>query len=115
MKKFKYILIYSVSFLLVFLIWYRAILIENRLDKVNEIRIEESDELVEESDEGNAVFESDSLVIVRPTPPRPIEYVESPKSVFDYINEILTTIIGLINIITFVYQMKDRRRSEQTN
>jgi len=108
MKKFKYILIYSVSFLLVFLIWYRAILIENRLDKVNEIRIEESDE-------GNAVFESDSLVIIRTTPPRPIEYVESPESVFDYINEILTTIIGLINIITFVYQMKDRRRSEQTN
>ena len=103
MKRFKYTLIYSVSFLLVFVIWYRAILIENRLDKHNELQNNLQNELrIEESDEGNAVFESDSLVIVRPTPPRPIEYVESPKSVFDYINEILTTIIGLINIITFV-------------
>lgn len=114
MKKLKYILIYSISFLLVFLIWYRAFLIENRLDRVNELRVEDSIELVEESGERNAIFESDSLAIrTEPITGTSEEYVEDSKSVFDYFNEILTTIIGIINIITFWYQMKDRRKHAQ--
>ena len=33
-----------------------------------------------------------------------------PKEVFGYVNEMLTTIIGLINIVAFGYQMRDRRK-----
>lgn len=114
MKRFKYILIYSVSLLLVFVIWYREILIESRLDKINELRIEDSTESVEESAEG--WIRGGDTIVVQP-PPQPIQYVESPKGVFDYINEILTLVIGLINIIAFGYQMKDRRTklNEQNN
>tara|TARA_R110000803_G_scaffold187570_1_gene249941 strand:+ start:334 stop:558 length:225 start_codon:yes stop_codon:yes gene_type:complete len=38
-----------------------------------------------------------------------IQYLTSPKGVFDYINEILTTVIGVINIVTFGYQMRDKK------
>ena len=33
-----------------------------------------------------------------------------PKEVFGYVNELIGTILGIINIITFGYQMRDRRR-----
>tara|TARA_B110000977_G_scaffold189357_1_gene258720 strand:- start:1109 stop:1324 length:216 start_codon:yes stop_codon:yes gene_type:complete len=39
-----------------------------------------------------------------------IQYVMENKGVFDYVNEILTTVIGMINIIAFGYQMKERKR-----
>lgn len=41
-----------------------------------------------------------------------IQYVTAPKGVFDYMNEMLTTVIGVINIIAFGYQMRDRRRKK---
>lgn len=39
-----------------------------------------------------------------------VQYIQTPKGFFGYINEILTTIIGVVNIVTFGYQMRDRRR-----
>jgi len=39
-----------------------------------------------------------------------VQYIQAPKGFFGYINEILTTIIGVVNIVTFGYQMRDRRR-----
>jgi hypothetical protein len=39
-----------------------------------------------------------------------VQYIQAPKGFFGYINEILTTIIGVVNIITFGYQMRDRKR-----
>jgi len=41
-----------------------------------------------------------------------IQYVTAPKGVFGYVNEMLTTVIGVINIIAFGYQMRDRRRKK---
>ena len=41
-----------------------------------------------------------------------IQYVQAPKGFFSYINEILTTIIGLINIITFAFQVKNNKRKK---
>ena len=35
-----------------------------------------------------------------------------PNEVFGYVNEMLTTIIGLINIVAFGYQMSDRRKTK---
>mgnify|MGYP006147746395 CR=1 FL=1 len=35
-----------------------------------------------------------------------------PKEVFGYVNEMLTTIIGMCNIIAFGYQMRDRKRKK---
>lgn len=45
----------------------------------------------------------------RVTEPK-VQYIQAPKGFFGYINEILTTVIGAVNIITFGYQMRDRRR-----
>ena len=42
----------------------------------------------------------------------PIQYIDSPKGVFGYMNEMLTTIIGIINIVAFGYQMRDRRKKQ---
>ena len=39
-----------------------------------------------------------------------VQYIQAPKGFFGYINEILTTIIGVVNIVTFGYQMRDRKR-----
>ena len=39
-----------------------------------------------------------------------VQYIQAPKGFFGYINEILTNVIGVVNIITFGYQMKDRKR-----
>lgn len=39
-----------------------------------------------------------------------VQYIQAPKGFFGYINEILTTIIGVVNIVTFGYQMRDRRK-----
>lgn len=33
-----------------------------------------------------------------------------PKEVFGYVNELIGTILGVINIVTFGYQMRDRRK-----
>ena len=35
-----------------------------------------------------------------------------PEEVFGYVNEMLTTIIGMCNIIAFGYQMRDRKRKK---
>jgi len=39
-----------------------------------------------------------------------VQYIQTPKGFFGYINEILTTVIGVVNIVTFGYQMRDRKR-----
>jgi len=41
-----------------------------------------------------------------------VQYIQAPKGFFGYINEILTTIIGVVNIVTFGYQMRDRKRKK---
>ena len=38
-----------------------------------------------------------------------------PKEVFGYVNELIGTILGVINIVTFGYQMRDRRRKKNEN
>lgn len=35
-----------------------------------------------------------------------------PKEVFGYVNELIGTILGVINIVTFGYQMRDRRKKQ---
>jgi hypothetical protein len=41
-----------------------------------------------------------------------VQYIQTPKGIFGYINEILTTVIGVVNIVTFGYQMRDRKRKK---
>ena len=41
-----------------------------------------------------------------------VQCIQAPKGFFGYINEILTTIIGVVNIVTFGYQMRDRKRKK---
>lgn len=50
---------------------------------------------------------NDTTIVYLEREPELTSYVE--KSIFDYVNEIITTLVGLVNIITFVYQMKDRK------
>ena len=37
-----------------------------------------------------------------------------PKEVFGYVNELIGTILGVINIVTFGYQMRDRRKKQNS-
>ena len=39
-----------------------------------------------------------------------VQYIQAPKGFFGYIYDILTTIIRVVNIVTFGYQMRDRRK-----
>lgn len=89
MKKYKYISTYIVSLLALVLIW-------NISPDINK-----EPQLMEQISENERTAE-----------PK-IEYVQAPKGIFGYINEILTTVIGLVNLITFGYQMKDRRKRKR--
>jgi hypothetical protein len=86
MNNYKYILTYIVSLLAIIFIWN----ISPDIDKEPKI--------MEQISENARVIE-----------PK-IQYVQAPKGFFSYINEILTTIIGLINIITFAFQVKNNKR-----
>jgi len=85
-NNYKYILTYIVSLLAIIFIWN----ISPDIDKEPKI--------MEQISENARVIE-----------PK-IQYVQAPKGFFSYINEILTTIIGLINIITFAFQVKNNKR-----
>jgi hypothetical protein len=55
--------------------------------------------------------------VIHYPPPRiehyPIYVNQPPKGIMGYMNEILTLVIGIINIITFGYQMKDRKKPKE--
>lgn len=100
----KYILIYILSVLLLFFVWYRGFEIPKRM----EVK-EYSMELPSPPQEmGN-----DTTIVYLKREPELTSYVE--KSIFDYVNEIITTLVGLVNIITFVYQMRDRKNKKEKN
>ena len=82
----KFTLTYIVSLLAIILIW-------NISPDINK-----EPRLMEQISENERVIE-----------PK-VQYIQAPKGFFGYINEILTTIIGVVNIVTFGYQMRDRRR-----
>tara|TARA_R110000744_G_scaffold225161_1_gene343620 strand:- start:2392 stop:2673 length:282 start_codon:yes stop_codon:yes gene_type:complete len=88
MNNYKYILTYIVSLLAIIFIWN----ISPDIDKEPKI--------MEQISENARVIE-----------PK-IQYVQAPKGFFSYINEILTTVIGLINIITFAFQVRNNKRSK---
>ena len=56
---------------------------------------------------------NDTTIVYLEREPELTSYVE--KSIFDYVNEIITTLVGLVNIITFVYQMKDRKQNQNND
>jgi hypothetical protein len=98
----KYILIYILSVLLLFFVWYRGFEIPKRMETK-----EYSMELPSPPQEmGN-----DTTIVYLKREPELTSYVE--KSIFDYVNEIITTLVGLVNIITFVYQMRDRKNKKE--
>ena len=86
MNNYKYILTYIVSLLAIVFIWN----ISPDIDKEPKV--------MEQVSENARVIE-----------PK-IQYVQAPKGFFSYINEILTTVIGLINIITFAFQVRNNKR-----
>jgi len=100
----KYITVYGLSILLLSFIWYRGFEIPKRM----EVK-EYSMELPSPPQEmGN-----DTTIVYLEREPVLTSYSE--KSIFDYVNEIITTLVGLINIITFMYQMKDRKLKKLQN
>tara|TARA_B110000285_G_C14998617_1_gene550214 strand:- start:823 stop:1104 length:282 start_codon:yes stop_codon:yes gene_type:complete len=88
MNNYKYILTYIVSLLAIVFIWN----ISPDIDKEPKV--------MEQVSENARVIE-----------PK-IQYVQAPKGFFSYINEILTTVIGLINIITFAFQVRNNKSSK---
>jgi len=98
----KYILIYTLSVLLLFFVWYRGFEIPKRME-VKEYSMELSSPPQE--------MGNDTTIVYLKREPELTSYVE--KSIFDYVNEIITTLVGLINIITFVYQMRDRKNKKE--
>ena len=84
----KYFLIYLISIVLMVTIWSVT------TDPPNEPELQRQSTDTERVEEPN------------------IQYVTAPKGVFGYVNEMLTTVIGVINIIAFGYQMRDRRRKK---
>lgn len=101
----KYILIYTLSALLLFFIWYRGFEIPNRIERMESYSMEAPTPPQE--------FSNDTTIVYLEREPVLTSYVE--KSIFDYVNEIMTTLVGLVNIITFVYQMKDRKSKRKDN
>lgn len=150
----KYLLIYILSAILIFFIWYRGFEIPKRVERVLEYKMEmEPDTLISFHSDTTYLerqimamsipmdslypyeyeyevdylmiepVEVDTIVQFRPDtvihypPPRiehyPIYVNQPPKGIMGYMNEILTLVIGIINIITFGYQMKDRKKPKE--
>jgi len=103
----KYILIYTLSVLFIGFIWYRGFEIPNRIERIKSYSMESSPPPQE--------MGNDTTIVYLEREPVVTHYPQQQKSIFDYVNEILTTIIGLINIITFGYQMKDRKSKKEQN
>lgn len=100
----KYILIYILSFLLVSFIWYRGFEIPKRMEMKEYYMAPPPQE-----------FSNDTTIVYLEREPVITQYPQQQKNIFDYINEIITTLVGLVNIITFVYQMKDRKNIKGKN
>ena len=98
----KYILIYILSVLLLSFIWYRGFEIPKRMEMKEYYIVPPPQEM-----------SNDTTIVYLEREPELTSYVE--KSIFDYVNEIITTLVGVINIITFMYQMKDRKQKNKTN
>jgi len=146
----RYLLIYILSAILIFFIWYRGFEIPKRVERVLEYKMEmEPDTLISfhsdttylEREIMAVIVEMDSLphydvdylmmepikldtivqlrtdTVIHYPPPRiehyPIYVNQPPKGIMGYMNEILTLVIGIINIITFGYQMKDRKKPKE--
>ena len=146
----RYLLIYILSAILIFFIWYRGFEIPKRVERVLEYKMEmEPDTLISfhsdttylEREIMALIVEMDSLphydvdylmiepvevdtivqlrtdTVIHYPPPRiehyPIYVNQPPKGIMGYMNEILTLVIGIINIITFGYQMKDRKKPKE--
>jgi len=101
----KYILIYTLSALLLFFVWYRGFEIPKRVQQMESYSMELPSPPQE--------MGNDTTIVYLEREPDLTSYVE--KSIFDYVNEIITTLVGLVNIITFVYQMKDRKQNQNNN
>ena len=101
-RRMKYILIYTLSTLLLFFVWYRGFEIPKRVQQMESYSMELPSPPQEMS--------NDTTIVYLKREPALTSYVE--KSIFDYVNEIITTLVGLVNIITFVYQMKDRKQNK---
>lgn len=98
----KYLLIYILSFLLVSFIWYRGFEIPKRME-VREYYMDRPSTPQE--------VDNDTTVVYLERVPELTAPIE--KSLIDYINEILSTVVGLINLIAFRYQMKDRKKRQE--
>ena len=147
----RYLLIYILSAILIFFIWYRGFEIPKRVERVLEYKMEtlppdtlisfHSDTTYLEREIMAVIVEMDSLphydvdylmmepikldtivqlrtdTVIHYPPPRiehyPIYVNQPPKGIMGYMNEILTLVIGIINIITFGYQMKDRKKPKE--
>ena len=147
----RYLLIYILSAILIFFIWYRGFEIPKRMEMVSEYKMEtlppdtlisfHSDTTYLEREIMALIVEIDSLphydvdylmiepvevdtivqlrtdTVIHYPPPRiehyPIYVNQPPKGIMGYMNEILTLVIGIINIITFGYQMKDRKKPKE--
>jgi len=147
----RYLLIYILSAILIFFIWYRGFEIPKRMEMVSEYKMEtlppdtlisfHSDTTYLEREIMAVIVEMDSLphydvdylmmepikldtivqfrqdTVIHYPPPRiehyPIYVNQPPKGIMGYMNEILTLVIGIINIITFGYQMKDRKKPKE--
>lgn len=151
----KYLLIYILSAILIFFIWYRGFEIPKRMEMVLEYKMEtlppdtlisfhsdttylereitamsipmdslypyeyeyEVDYLMIEPVEVDTIVQFRPDTVIHYPPPRiehyPIYVNQPPKGIMGYMNEILTLVIGIINIITFGYQMKDRKKPKE--
>ena len=147
----RYLLIYILSAILIFFIWYRGFEIPKRMEMVSEYKMEtlppdtlisfHSDTTYLEREIMAVIVEMDSLphydvdylmmepievdtivqlrtdTVIHYPPPRiehyPIYVNQPPKGIMGYMNEILTLVIGIINIITFGYQIKDRKKPKE--
>lgn len=110
----KYFFIYSSLFVLLTIVWVRAYVIENRLDRVQELKVESFSPMIIEDDSlyMDVILKKYKSLQLPPPDPVPNTQLKSEKSFLEFSNEIITLIIGLGNIITLVFQLKDRKRKQ---
>lgn len=110
----KYVFIYVISFFIISLIWIRAFVIENRLDRVEELKVESNampspDYLIEESENLKSRTYRDTIYVpYDSSPPQEEEF-----SFLDFSNEIMTLLIGMGNLVTVIVQLKDRKKNSK--
>jgi hypothetical protein len=104
----KYFLIYILSGLLITFIWYKGFEIPNEIKRVDYFNSPPPPPSIDGMIRDTVIYYLENEPIVVQSP-------QQKKGVFEYINEILTMLIGIINIITFGYQMKDRKSKNEQN